>query len=83
MDQEAFSSSVYVELEEGSYAEWLPMEAGGSKLENIHRSDEPVSKLRLNDWPPMVTGDRYSISLASGVAVTSPSSLPAVAVELE
>lgn len=81
MDQVAFSSSVYVGLKEGLYAEWLPIREAGSKLENIHKSDDPVSKLRLNDWPPIVTGDRYSISLASGVASTSPSSLPSVEVE--
>lgn len=43
-----------------------------------YRSAEPVSKSRFNVWPPMVTGQRYSESYCSGVAVTLPSAAAAL-----
>lgn len=47
-----------------------------------YKSAEPVSKFRVSFWPPMVTGERYSDSFASGVAVTSPSSVPGSEVDV-
>ena len=37
-----------------------------------HRSAEPVSKSKFKVVPPMVTGVRYSSSLAVGVLVATP-----------
>lgn len=36
------------------------------------RSEDPLSKSMLMVWPPIVTGERYSTSPLSGVAVTFP-----------
>lgn len=43
-----------------------------------HRSEDPVSKSMLMVCPPMFTGERYSTSPCSGVAVTIPVPFPAV-----
>ncbi len=61
------------------------MQKGRHKVRRLfqatHRSDEPVSKSKFKVTPlvPMVTGQRYSESYCSGLAVTVPSLAAAAA----
>ena len=76
---ELSSSGEKVELRFGSNTEWRVCCSAGMAVEKTQRSDEPVSKSRLNFWTPIWTGARYSASWFSGVAATWPlPALPAV-----
>lgn len=57
---------------------WPAWEAALSPVLKTQRSEEPVSKSMLMVCPPIVTGERYSTSPCSGVAVTIPVPFPAV-----
>lgn len=58
---------------------WPVWEAVASWVLKTQRSEDPESKSMLMVCPPICTGERYSTSPCSGVAVTSP--VPLVAAD--
>ena len=50
-------------------------ELAASCVLNTQRSDDPLSKSMTKVWPPIFTGERYSVSPDVGLFVTTPTPL--------